>query len=109
MFRYWSELRSGAIHPYKVFDSATGQVYKATEEQLNKGSSAAQYDENYLRYVALLAKIKNETAGGFLSALSSGIIPLPHQMHVLNRAMETNNVRYILQMKSALEKPSRLG
>lgn len=61
---------------YKVFNPATGRVYKATEEQLNTSGSAIQYDENYLRYVALLAKIKNETAGGFLSALASGIIPL---------------------------------
>jgi SNF2 family DNA or RNA helicase len=94
---------------YKVFDSATGQVYKATEEQLNKGSSAVQYDENYLRYVTLLAKIKNETAGGFLSALSSGIIPLPHQLHVLNRAMETNNIRYILADEVGLGKTIEAG
>lgn len=94
---------------YKVFDSATGQVYKATEEQLNKGGSAGQYDENYLRYVTLLAKIKNETAGGFLSALSSGIIPLPHQLHVLNRAMETNNIRYILADEVGLGKTIEAG
>ncbi len=94
---------------YKVFDSATGQVYKATEEQLNKGGSAIQYDENYLRYVTLLAKIKNETAGGFLSALSSGIIPLPHQLHVLNRAMETNNIRYILADEVGLGKTIEAG
>lgn len=94
---------------YKVFDSATGQVYKATEEQLNKGSGSVQHDENYLRYVALLAKIKNETAGGFLSALSSGIIPLPHQLHVLNRAMETNNVRYILADEVGLGKTIEAG
>lgn len=94
---------------YKVFDSATDRVYKATEEQLNKGGSAVQYDENYLRYVTLLAKIKNETAGGFLSALSSGIIPLPHQLHVLNRAMETNNIRYILADEVGLGKTIEAG
>ena len=94
---------------YKVFDSATGQVYKATEEQLNKGSGSVQHDENYLRYVTLLAKIKNETAGGFLSALSSGIIPLPHQLHVLNRAMETNNIRYILADEVGLGKTIEAG
>lgn len=60
---------------YKVFDSATGHVYKATEEQLNKDGSSIRYDENYLRYVAQLSKIKNETAGGFLSSLASGVIP----------------------------------
>ena len=42
---------------------------------------------SYLRYVTLLAKIKNETAGGLLSSLASGVIPLPHQLHVLNGSM----------------------
>ena len=68
-----------------------------------------QYDENYLRYVTLLSKIKNETAGGFLSALASGIIPLPHQLHVLNRAMETNNIRYILADEVGLGKTIEAG
>lgn len=94
---------------YKVFNSATGRVYKAAEEQLNTSSNAIQYDENYLRYVALLSKIKNETAGGFLSALASGIIPLPHQLHVLNRAMETNNIRYILADEVGLGKTIEAG
>lgn len=94
---------------YKVFNPATGRVYKATEEQLNTSGSAIQYDENYLRYVTLLSKIKNETAGGFLSALASGIIPLPHQLHVLNRAMETNNIRYILADEVGLGKTIEAG
>ena len=94
---------------YKVFNPATGRVYKATEEQLNTSGSTIQYDENYLRYVALLSKIKNETAGGFLSALASGIIPLPHQLHVLNRAMETNNIRYILADEVGLGKTIEAG
>lgn len=94
---------------YKVFNSATGRVYKATEEQLNTSGNAIQYDENCLRYVALLSKIKNETAGGFLSALASGIIPLPHQLHVLNRAMETNNIRYILADEVGLGKTIEAG
>lgn len=94
---------------YKVFDSATGHVYKATEEQLNKDGSSIRYDENYLRYVAQLSKIKNETAGGFLSSLASGVIPLPHQLHVLNRAMETNNIRYILADEVGLGKTIEAG
>ena len=94
---------------YKIFNPATGRVYKATEEQLNTSGNAIQYDENYLRYVTLLSKIKNETAGGFLSALASGIIPLPHQLHVLNRAMETNNIRYILADEVGLGKTIEAG
>ena len=94
---------------YKVFNPATGRVYKAHEEQLSSSGSTMQYDENYLRYVTLLSKIKNETAGGFLSSLASGIIPLPHQLHVLNRAMETNNIRYILADEVGLGKTIEAG
>lgn len=94
---------------YKVFNPATGRVYKANEEQLSASGSTMQYDENYLRYVMLLSKIKNETAGGFLSSLASGIIPLPHQLHVLNRAMETNNIRYILADEVGLGKTIEAG
>ena len=94
---------------YKVFNPSTGRVYKRAEEQLNINGDVIQYDENYLRYVTLLSKIKNETAGGFLSALSSGIIPLPHQLHVLNRAMATNNIRYILADEVGLGKTIEAG
>ena len=94
---------------YRVFNPATGRVYKANEEQLSSSRSTVQYDENYLRYVTLLSKIKNETAGGFLSSLASGIIPLPHQLHVLNRAMETNNIRYILADEVGLGKTIEAG
>ena len=94
---------------YRVFNPATGRVYKANEEQLSSTGSTMQYDENYLRYVTLLSKIKNETAGGFLSSLASGIIPLPHQLHVLNRAMETNNIRYILADEVGLGKTIEAG
>ena len=94
---------------YKVFNPATGRVYKANEEQLSSSGSTMQYDENYLRYVTLLSKIKNETAGGFLSSLASGIIPLPHQLHVLNRSMETNNIRYILADEVGLGKTIEAG
>lgn len=94
---------------YKVFNPANGSVYKATGEQLKTGGNNAQLDENYLRYVMLLSKIKNETASGFLSALASGVIPLPHQLHVLNRAMATNNVRYILADEVGLGKTIEAG
>lgn len=94
---------------YKVFNPANGSVYKATGEQLKTGGNDAQLDENYLRYVMLLSKIKNETASGFLSALASGVIPLPHQLHVLNRAMATNNVRYILADEVGLGKTIEAG
>ena len=94
---------------YRVFNPATGSVYKASAEQLNSDGGTNTYDENYLRYVALLCKIKNETAGGLLSSLSSGVIPLPHQLHVLNRALEHNTIRYILADEVCLGKTIEAG
>lgn len=94
---------------YKVFNPSNGSVYKVNKEQLNIEGSEIYYDENYLRYLTLLSKIKNETAGGLLSSLSSGIIPLPHQLHVLNRVMKTNNIRYILADEVGLGKTIEAG
>ena len=94
---------------YRVFNPATGKVYKATEDQLNTDNGTNTYDENYLRYVTLLCKIKNETAGGLLSSLASGVIPLPHQLHVLNRVMEHNTIRYILADEVGLGKTIEAG
>lgn len=94
---------------YKLLDLSANHVYKATEDQLSVRDDQVQYDENYLRYVTLLSKIKNETAGGYLSALSSGLIPLPHQIHVLNRVMENNTIRYILADEVGLGKTIEAG
>lgn len=94
---------------YKLLDLSSNHVYKATEEQLSISDDQVQYDEDYLRYVVLLSKIKNETAGGYLTALSSGLIPLPHQIHVLNRIMENNRIRYILADEVGLGKTIEAG
>ena len=94
---------------YRVFNPATGTVYKVTANQLKEDGGTNTYDENYLRYVTLLSKIKNETAGGLLSSLASGVIPLPHQLHVLNRAMESNTIRYILADEVGLGKTIEAG
>ena len=76
---------------------------------MNKEGGTNTYDENYLRYVTLLSKIKNETASGLLSSLASGVTPLPHQLHVLNRAMERNTIRYILADEVGLGKTIEAG
>lgn len=94
---------------YRVFNPAIGTVYKVTEEDLTTGGNALHYDKNYLRYVTLLAKIRNETAGGLLSSLASGVIPLPHQLHVLNRALARNTIRYILADEVGLGKTVEAG
>ena len=94
---------------YRVFNPTSGTVYKVTEDHLKEDGGTNTYDENYLRYVTLLSEIKNETAGGLLSSLASGVIPLPHQLHVLNRAMESNTIRFILADEVGLGKTIEAG
>ena len=93
---------------YKVYNPITQDVYKLSIDALSTISSDSQND-GYLRYVAMLSKIKNETAGGVLSKLSNGIIPLPHQRYVLNRAISSSNIRYILADEVGLGKTIEAG
>ncbi|WP_296972175.1 helicase-related protein [Tepidanaerobacter sp. EBM-38] len=94
---------------YKVFNNSTGTVYKLSADDICAEVPEENFNESYLRYVAMLSKIKNETSEGILSKLSSGIIPLPHQLHVLNRALSNNNVRYILADEVGLGKTIEAG
>ncbi|MEO2563993.1 helicase-related protein [Clostridium tertium] len=93
---------------YKVFNSSTNEIYKLAEEQIKKLDNH-KYDEYYVKYATMLAKIKSETSQGLLSNLSNGIIPLPHQLHVLNRAVSSNNIRYILADEVGLGKTIEAG
>lgn len=94
---------------FKVFNPVNNTIYKLSSEQIGKVDSVQEYDEYFVRYITMLSKIKNETAQGLLSSLSSGIIPLPHQLHVLNRALADNNIRYILADEVGLGKTIEAG
>ena len=94
---------------YKVFDAASGTVYKVCEDRLVADSDNSRCDENYLRFITTLSKIKNEMSDGLLTPISSGIIPLPHQLHALKKALRTNQVRYILADEVGLGKTIEAG
>jgi superfamily II DNA or RNA helicase len=96
---------------YKVYRPSDEVVYKLATDALvmDAAEMGSGCDENYIRYIALLSKIKNETSGGVLSKLSNGIIPLPHQRYVLERAISDNNIRYILADEVGLGKTIEAG
>ena len=94
---------------YKLFNPSSGSVYKLPANEISDEAPKETYQESFLRYVSLLCKIKNETSAGILSKLSSGIIPLPHQLYVLNRALSDNNIRYILADEVGLGKTIEAG
>jgi len=94
---------------YKLYSPSYSTVYKLPESEISAEAPEETYQESFLRYVTLLCKIKNETSAGILSKLSSGIIPLPHQLHVLNRTLSNNNIRYILADEVGLGKTIEAG
>ena len=94
---------------YKVLNLNTQAVYKLAADVVAADTRRVDANEYTLRYMAMLAKIKSEVSEGTLSKLSSGIIPLPHQLHVLSRAVSTNNVRYILADEVGLGKTIEAG
>lgn len=94
---------------YKLFNPSSGSVYKLPANEISAAAPEETYQESFLRYVSLLCKIKNETSAGILSKLSSDIIPLPYQLHVLNRALSNNNIRYILADEVGLGKTIETG
>jgi len=51
---------------YKVFNSYTGTVYKLSADDICEDIPEEYLNESYLRYVAMLSKIKNETSEGIL-------------------------------------------
>lgn len=93
---------------YKVYNLFSQEIYKLSAEQIGQ-NMAVNFDENYVRYMTILGKIKNETYQGVLSSLSSGVIPLPHQLYVLNRALSNNNIRYVLADEVGLGKTIEAG
>lgn len=94
---------------YKLFNPSSGSVYKLPANEISNEAPEETNQESFLRYVTLLCKIKNETSAGILSKLSSGIIPLPHQLYVLGRALSNNNIRYILADEVGLGKTIEAG
>jgi superfamily II DNA or RNA helicase len=94
---------------YKLYNPSSGLVYKLPANEISAEAPEETYQDSFLRYVLLLCKIKNETSTGILSKLSSGIIPLPHQLHVLNRTLSNNNIRYILADEVGLGKTIEAG
>ena len=97
------------IRSYRVINPATGETYRASEEVLRPVAGSVTYDENYLRFVVELSRIKNEVASGTLAPLARGVIPLPHQLHALNRALANDNVRYLLADEVGLGKTIEAG
>lgn len=96
---------------YQVWLPSTGAVLRVREERLHPlagyqaGLGAAD-----LTYRAAAARIADALERDSLVApLGSSLIPLPHQIHALSRAMSGDQVRYLLADEVGLGKTIEAG
>ncbi|NLK93478.1 MAG: DEAD/DEAH box helicase, partial [Bacteroidales bacterium] len=94
---------------YRVYNPISKEIYNLSSEQIVKDMAELNYNENYVRYIVSLGKIKNEISRGVISTFSGEIISLPHQLYVLERALSDNNIRYILADEVGLGKTIEAG
>lgn len=93
---------------YRVYDPLSKEAYTLAGDCLDhcsdKGADAA-----FVRYIAALAKVKGYLAEGMLSDLSENVLPLPHQLYALKRALSGSSIRYLLADEVGLGKTIEAG
>lgn len=97
------------ITTYKVIDVATNAIYSVNADNLAVSGGASTASEAFVRFVAAWCKVKNEIANGTVFDTSESVLPLPHQRYALERAMASNNVRYMLADEVGLGKTIEAG
>ncbi len=93
----------------KVIDMTTNAVYSINAENLASSGAACAASESFVRFAAAWCKVKNELANGTVFDISESVMPLPHQRYVLERAIATNDVRYMLADEVGLGKTIEAG
>ncbi len=70
----------------------------------------AQYTQPYLRFISIAAKIKDEVARkNILAPYESSLIPLPHQILVLEKVMQSSQNRFLLADEVGMGKTIETG
>lgn len=93
----------------KVIDMTTNDVYSVNAEILASSGAACAASESFVRFVAAWCKVKNELTNGTVFDTSESVLPLPHQRYALERAIATNDVRYMLADEVGLGKTIEAG
>lgn len=93
----------------KVYDAADNSVFSVGIDDLTETAQAKAASEDFVRFVAAWCRVKNELANGIVFDVSESVLPLPHQRYALERAMATNDVRYMLADEVGLGKTIEAG
>lgn len=85
-----------------------GSFHEVSYDEVEK--PATEYSLPYLRFVSIAAKIKDEVARkNILAPYESSLIPLPHQILVLEKVMQSNQNRFMLADEVGMGKTIETG
>lgn len=95
---------------YRVWLSRTDRTVQAPESDLSPLVEKTTISADELIYRATAARIAETLAQDVLLApLESSVIPLPHQLHALSRALSGEQIRYLLADEVGLGKTIEAG
>ena len=85
-------------------------VVRLRADKLRSAQTISGYSPEQIRYIAAAAKIKDVLSEDILLApMEASVIPLPHQIRALTRAMSSNTIRYLLADEVGLGKTIEAG
>ncbi|MFC1584566.1 DEAD/DEAH box helicase [Fibrobacterota bacterium] len=87
-----------------------GAVVRVAKEDLTPLEESNYYTPEKIVYIAMAAKVADAVNRDVLMApIESNVIPLPHQINALSRAVSGNRVRYLLADEVGLGKTIEAG
>ena len=95
---------------YRVWLPTQDVIVRLTKNQVTPLSAAQPIGPDQIAYVATAARITEALAQDVLLApIESSVIPLPHQIKALSKAVSTDRVRYLLADEVGLGKTIEAG
>src|ERR1700733_9633582 len=95
---------------YQVFIPKLATVERVSAESLSPAQPTKATSLDRITYAVAAARIADAlTQDVLLAPLEAGVIPLPHQLHALTRAVTGNRVRYLLADEVGLGKTIEAG
>ncbi|EGR2106515.1 DEAD/DEAH box helicase family protein [Vibrio cholerae] len=95
---------------YRVWLQQQDSVVKVPAKDLTQATNILTPSAHYITYIGVAAKIANAQQEDILLApVESNVIPLPHQLKALDKAMSRRQVRYLFADEVGLGKTIEAG
>ena len=95
---------------YRIWIPASAMVTQVPGDDLLPVSDARPCGLAHVTYASAAARIADSLAhDALLAPLEGNLVPLPHQIHALSRAFNSNRVRYLLADEVGLGKTIEAG